>query len=335
MIAGEQPEPPTLSEADIQRIANFLQSAPARGGSGRLFDLFSRLGLKRDETQTALADMSLPVSLEEQFITAFGGAALKLEKASVEDRWSSTLTRSYTKVLGPNVSLVLLSLPRWFLDDTSTIGNLYDAVFKILNVGGRIITQGRSDYPIQGWIDALETSFSKNGVAWRFVDWNNIDRALAGKLTLHEVFRIQRRPGANGWATSEASGLLTLRLDADDKRLLIEILAPMYRRQRTLFGNLMNGADIPGWLQDQINLGLQLDNRASTIHFIEALADANSFAKESSHSGDTFLGWVLHELLQQVGNPVDEILVRIISDYELIKNEGVMANVRRKIDHAG
>jgi hypothetical protein len=322
-----------LTNAEVQRVAAGLQSAPGPPVPSGLSNLFLRIDRKGDnETQAALGDMALPQSLEQQLGAAFARESLTLTRTSVEDRWNATLKRFYTKVSGPGASFALLHLPGWFLDDPSTIGSLEQSIYKILDHSGRIVSQQRSTYPISGWINMLETYSSKGTVTWRFVDWNNIARALAGEATIFEVFQIPRRAGP---AAQAASGGLSLRLRPDDENSLIEILEAELALQGSLFGNLMNSAGVPQGLQNKINQGLKPDVTASAIHFVKVLAAANRFGKNSPKSGDTYLGWVLCELLDQVGNPTDETLVRMIMEYDLIGNEAVVEKIRRRGGDAG
>jgi hypothetical protein len=137
----------------------------------------------------ALRNMSLEHSLRSMLIAKFEPLGIKLQDASVKDRYSG-IERRYTLAQGAGLELALLQIPRWIIANNNNIGPLVALGSAFGGIEVRIISQ-KQEVGAFGLQRVFDDWGNHYGVRARFVPWNYIKELHEGRFGPEEILALE------------------------------------------------------------------------------------------------------------------------------------------------
>jgi hypothetical protein len=328
---------PSLSEDDIAGIERAVESAPptqAAASTSRRGSVSALLHIGQDTTVDILKEldnMTVPDPIVVRMEPLFEKIGFALAKMSVEDEYDQTKRRPYTAATKNGFELPLLHLPNWFLQTTDSIGFLKQAIEKIRDQHGRIISEGLPN-AANGYRRALAAMSEREANLWMFVPWGDIEEAFNGKTAIETVFVIpQSALRGTVHEPPAAAPPLKLQLDKADLDAIVNIFVIEAGIDQNFFKALVQNSDWPEPPKAQVRAGFTGNATNDGWYLLNFLVARNRYDIAHPHRGDTYLGWLLLSLLNSVGNPSDETLARIIIKYGLVTSPADLQRARDKL----
>jgi len=323
---------PPLSEADINQVANSVESAPALPTSPALGSFLSRVfnpPNTSNDILRALDDMTIPPQAMEKLQPLFAEIGLNLEKDFVTDPFNHTKTRSYTAAKGKDIGVVvLLHLPGWVLQTSDAIGFLTNAIANIRDRHGRIISLN-VDRPAFGYRTFLQSVSDREANNWMFVPWGDVEEALSGQTPIHKVFSIS----LSGPPASKQPAVAPpryLQLEKADIDAIVEIFVAETLVDPNFFAGLVAASDWPNPLKVKANAGPRGNAEDTARFLLNLLVLWNRYDFKHPHGGDTYLGQLLLRLLDSFGSP-SQTFAEIIVKYRLVNDANDLQIAKDKL----
>jgi hypothetical protein len=338
MSAGDDEMKIGLSAADITELLNRIRSAPAaQAPAGDVLSTLAKAitavvpaGKQQNVSNDilrALDDMTIPPDSADKLRPHFEKVGFKLEPRQATDQNNAKKQRPYVAAVSSDLEVVVLHLPRWFLETADGVPFLMFTLKNLSDRHGRIISDS-VDWIEPAYHEHLQ-ALSVRQYTWMFVPWSDFKSVFLDQRTIDVALKLTALRVAgkmNGAAAPPPS-----KPSDDEIEKIVGFLSELAQNDENYLKGLVANAELPNPIKDRIKAGFRGNSENDVRHLLKVLLVANQYPANHEKAGDTFLGRMLLHELEGLGDPAGATFAKIIVDRALVQRKEDLVKARARL----